>query len=82
MHTYVASYIVLLVTIIYLTFTLFILQFALRVAGIVVTASVANYWLSIVVFIMFVLIVLFQRYFLCTSRSIQRLEALGSRHNI
>ena len=46
--------------------------------GIVVTACVANYWLSIIVIIIFVLLLLFRHYFLCTSRNIQRLEAIGN----
>ena len=41
------------------------------------TACVANYWLSILVVLIVVLIFLFRQYFLRASRNIQRLEALG-----
>lgn len=41
------------------------------------TACVANYWLSIIVFIIFILLLIFRNYYLYSSRSIQRLEALG-----
>ena len=42
------------------------------------TACVANYWLSIIVAVVFTLLVGLRHYFLGASRSIQRLEALGS----
>ncbi|XP_065919849.1 ATP-binding cassette sub-family C member 4-like isoform X2 [Dysidea avara] len=50
---------------------------AFRVLGAVVTACVANYWLSILVTVMILLLLLFRHYFLFASRSIQRLEALA-----
>ena len=56
----------------------FLLQFGLRVTGILVTACVANYWLSILVILIVVSALVFRNYFLCTLRNIQRLEALGN----
>ena len=41
------------------------------------TACVANYWLFIIVFVIFILLLLFRQYFLHSGRNIQRLEALG-----
>ncbi|XP_065902754.1 ATP-binding cassette sub-family C member 4-like isoform X2 [Dysidea avara] len=49
----------------------------LRLAGVFVTACVANYWLSILVTLIVVSILLFRHYFLYASRNIQRLEALA-----
>ena len=56
----------------------YLLQFALRCLAVVVTACVANYWLSIIVVIIFILLVMLRQYFLYASRNIQRLEALGN----
>ena len=58
-----------------------LLQYGLRCVAIVVTACVANYWLSVVVIILFTLLGLFRHYFLHSSRNIQRLEALGNMHS-
>ncbi|XP_065882473.1 ATP-binding cassette sub-family C member 4-like isoform X2 [Dysidea avara] len=53
------------------------ITFGLRITGVVVTACVANYWLSILAIIIVVFLLLFRHYFLYTSRNIQRLEALA-----
>lgn len=49
----------------------------LRLFSIVLIAFFANYWLLIPAIIVFILLMLLRHYFLCTSRNIQRLEALG-----
>ena len=61
---------------------LYFLQFALHCVAIVVTACVANYWLSIIVIIIFILLLFLRNYFLYSSRNVQRLEALGKYRTI
>jgi len=54
------------------------LQLLFIAFSIVVVASVANYWLIILAVIVILALLLFRYYFLCASRSIQRLEATGN----
>ena len=42
-----------------------------------IVACLANYWIFIPSTIIMVVLVLFRHYFLCTSRNVQRLEAIG-----
>jgi len=53
-------------------------QFGLRVVGVLVTACVANYWLSFPAVIILLLLLVIRHYFLHASRHVQRLEALGN----
>ena len=42
-----------------------------------IVACLANYWIFIPSTIIIIVLVLFRHYFLCTSRNVQRLEAIG-----
>ena len=55
----------------------YLLQALLKLFSIVLIALFANYWILIPALVVIILLMLFRHYFLCTSRNIQRLEALG-----
>ena len=55
-------------------------QLLLRFTAIVLVACLANYWLFIPTIVIVLIQLLFRWFFLHTSRSIKRLEALGKEH--
>jgi len=53
------------------------LQLLLMIFSNMLIACVANYWLSIPAVVVIISLTLLRHYFLRTSRSVQRLEAVG-----
>jgi len=55
----------------------FVLQIGLALLGIIIVVAVVNYWLLIPAAVMFSVFYVLRVYFVSTSRSIKRLEAIG-----
>jgi hypothetical protein len=64
-------------TVVFINFFFVILQIGLSLLGIIIVVAVVNFWLLIPAAVMFSVFYILRVYFVATSRSIKRLEAIS-----